>query len=490
LGVLLAVLPLALAARLALLVTRPLWADELFTTWAARLSMPQLIAALRLDSGPPGFYLLEKPFLAAADAIGVAWGGRVLPFLAGLALIAAAGGLPSVAARRLGAVLLASFALLGLYAAEARAYALLALLSLLLFRLALESEERSGKLAAAFALGAAALYVHYLAIPVVAALFLLALARRRFRTAAALAGSAAVFAPWIPVLAAQPAGAIAWMREPPGAAAIGFLSALGGVGRIPLPFGPPLPAILPALALAAGATLFVALLPAVRRDRNTRDALIFVGGVLGLTLLLSLTAPFAFAGRTEMAVLPVWIWAVARASEQSRALRAGGLAAATLGLLALAVLALDPRSPTAAARAAGAVARLAQPGDALFAGPGLYLPFRLAADRGTLAPRLFAYPAEVAQHPGWWVASAPRPEDDAAVAAATTGSRAVFLLLPPGFVTPELTEILRKRGSVRELSLRPEAVLLHWSPAAAGRAPLGRARPETRPGPPPTSPES
>jgi hypothetical protein len=471
-------------------VTRPLWADEIFTVWAARLPIPQLLAALRQDSGPPGFYLLEKPFLWLADAVGADWVARGLPFLAGLALVAAAGGLPSGPARRLGVVLLGTYALLGLYAAEARAYALLALLSLLLFRLALQSEGRPGKLAATLALGAAALYIHYLAIPVVAVLFLLALARRRFRAAAALAGSAAVFAPWIPVLAAQPADAVAWMREPPAAAAIGFLSAMGGVGRIPLPFGPQLPAILPTLALAVGATLLVALLPIVRRDREARDAVVFVVGVLGLALGLSLATPFAFAGRTEMAVLPVWIWAVARAAGGSRLAHSAGLVAAALGLAALGILAAVPRPPSAAARAARVLDQTARRGDTVFAGPGLYLPLRLAADRGTLAPRLSAFPAEVAQHPGWWIASAPRPEDYAALAAAAAVSRPVFLLLPPGFVTPELTAILRTRGSVRELSLRPEAVLLHWTPGREERAPLGSAPPETRPGPPPTSPGS
>jgi hypothetical protein len=469
-------------------VTRPLWADEIFTVWAARLPIPQLLAALRQDSGPPGFYLLEKPFLWLADAVGADWVARGLPFLAGLALVAAARGLPSGPARRLGVLLLGACALLGLYAAEARAYALLALLALLLFRLALESQERPGKLAATLALGAAALYIHYLAIPVVAVLFLLALARRRFRAAAALAGSAVVFAPWIPVLAAQPANAVAWMREPPAAAAIGILSAMGGVGRIPLPFGPPLPAILPALALAVGAALLLAVLPIARRDGKTRDAVLFVAGVLGLAFTLSLGTPFAFAGRTEMAVLPVWVWAVARASDRSPTARAGGIAAASLGLLAVGLLALEPHSPSASARAAGAIERLAQPGDALFAGPGLYLPLRLAADRGHLTPRLVAFPAEVARHPGWWQPAAPSPSDELALdAALRDGAGSVFLLLPPGFVTPELSEALRARGSVRELPLRPEAVLLHWTPRRPAGPPGETPRPARR-APSPTQP--
>jgi hypothetical protein len=463
--VLLALLPLALAARSVLLVARPLWADELFTVWAARLPPQRLLEALRQDSGPPGFYLLERPFVRLAEGLGADWIARALPFLAGLALLAAARWLPRGASRRLGAALFAAYALLGLYAAEARAYALLALLSLLLYRLALESDERAASLGGIVALGAAALYVHYLAIPVIAILLLLALARRRLATAGALAGSVLLFAPWIPVLAAQPRAAVAWMRESPGAAALGLLSALGGVGRIPLPFGPPLPAILPGIASAVGAVLLLGILPLAVRDRQLGAAVLFVAGVLGACLALSFWTPFAFAGRTEMAALPVWIWAVARAADgRSPFVRTAAVAATVLGLAAVGLLAAAPHSPSASARARQAIDRLARPGDTLFVGPGLYLPFRIAADRGQLTPRLAAYPREVDRHPGWWVASEPDPEDDAAIVAAAAGSRQMFLLLPPGFVTPKLAAALKERGSVRELSLRPEAVLIHWTP--------------------------
>jgi hypothetical protein len=290
------------------------------------------------------------------------------------------------------------------------------------------------------------------------------------------------------VLSAQPAAAISWMREPAGASAIGFLSALGGVGRIPLPFGPPPPPILPALGLAAGVALSIGVVSAARRDLEARDAALFVVGVLGAALVTSLWTPFAFAGRTEMAVLPVWIWAVARAADSSRMARVGGIAAAALGLIALGIAALGPHPPSATTRAARALGRLARPGDTLFAGPGLYLPFRIDAERGRLVAALAPFPGEVARHPGWWTAAAPGPADYDRVEAATAAARgAVWLLLPPGFVTPQLEAILRARGSVRELPLRPEALLLRWTPEHAAPA---QAPPETRPGPPPTPPGS
>ncbi len=478
-GVLLALLPLALAGRLVLFVERPLWADELFTLWTARLSFRDLIAALRLDSGPPGFYILERPFVAVAEAFGADALARTLPFLAGIALIAAARALPPGTARRIGAALLAAFALLGLYSVEARAYALLALLLLVLYRLAVESHQRPASLAGVVVIGATALYVHYLAIPAIAVLLAVALARRRFATATALTGGVLFFVPWLPILLAQPRDAVAWMRESPAGAALGFLSALGGTGRVPLPFGTPPPAVLRSLSIAVGLLLVLALLRVARRDPQVRDAVAFVGGMLGLCLLLSFAMPFAFAGRTEVAVLPVWIWAIARGAGGDRLVRTAAAAAAGLGLLALGWLAAGPHPDSAADQAARALDRLARPGDVLFAGPGLYLPFRIAADRGRLAPSLRAFPAEVARHPGWWVPAEPAEADYAAVADAAAGKRAIFALLPPGFVTPKLAAILKARGSVRELSLRPEAVLLHWSPEGAGPVPRGAAPPGT-----------
>ncbi|MGE5276953.1 MAG: hypothetical protein ACM3SU_08155 [Acidobacteriota bacterium] len=426
-----------------------------------------------------------------AEVFGADEIARVLPFLAALLLLAAARPLPRGPARRTGILLLGSSALLGLYSAEARAYALLALLTLLLFRLALSGEERPGRVVSTLGLATLALYTHYLAILVVAALLLLALARRRLRAALALAGSAVLFAPWIPVLVAQPAAAIAWMREPAGASAVGFLSALGGVGRIPLPFGPSPPPILAAIGLAAGVALSIGVVSAARRDLEAREAALFVAGVLGAALAVSVWTPFAFAGRTEMAILPVWIWAVARAADSSRAARAGAIAAAALGLIALGIAALGPHPPSAASRAARALDRLARPGDTLFAGPGLYLPFRIAADRGRLVAALAPFPAEVAGHPGWWAPAAPSPADYDRVEASTAAPRgAVWLLLPPGFVTPRLEAILKARGSVRQLPLRPEALLLRWTPEPPAPAGPARAPRETRPGPPPTPPGS
>ena len=76
--------------------------------WAARLSPAKLFAALENDSGPPLFYLLEKPFVLAGERLFSSdLAARILPLAATLAVFAGARTLPSRGAK-LGFVLLAS----------------------------------------------------------------------------------------------------------------------------------------------------------------------------------------------------------------------------------------------------------------------------------------------------------------------------------------------------------------------------------------------
>jgi hypothetical protein len=463
---LVALVALSLAARLFLLLARPLWHDEAFTVWAARLETPQLVAALASDSGPPLFYALERPFARAAAAPARDPLLRVLPFLAGLALFAAAGTLPRGPARAWWVALVACFALGNLYAAEARAYAPLALCGLGIFLLSALGPESVGRLAGLSTLAAAALWTHYLALFLVAAALCLALGLRRIRSGIALGAALVAFGPWIPILLAQPPDAMAWMREPTGATLPAFLSALGGAGRIPAPFGPAPPPAVFAAGAVLGAALCVLLLPAVRSDAAVRLAVVFVTLVLAFAFAASLWRPVAFAGRCEMAVLPVWMWAVARAAPGRRALAATAALAAALGLGTTILVARGPHPRSTQASAVESVARAARPGDTVLAGPGFYLPALLAADRGKLAARVVALPAGDTAHPGWFVAWPLKPEDvrDATLAAdaAPAGGR-VFLLLPPAYSQPALMGPLEERGVLRELVRQPDGVLTVWT---------------------------
>jgi hypothetical protein len=387
-----------LLLRAVMLSRRPLWFDEIYTLWICRRTPAGILAALRTDSGPPLFYLLEKPFVAAAGIVGdpVA---RLLPYL-GLALLFAAG-----AARRAQAgwaypALLAASPLLFFYSGEARPYALLALLGFLLFWSVVRARPSCRSYLAAFACAVALPWTHYLGFFVVASAALIAFAIRRRRTAGAVVAGAATFALWLPVAAGQPRAALAWSQESAASSTAGFLSAYGGWGRFPPYF---LAGALPAAGAGVilGALLLGGVLLQARKDRPVRLALAFALLPLALVAAVSLKSGIYFAGRTEMATLPVGLWAIARASRRSRAVAWLALASAAAGAAVIALsLVRFPSTPPYAAVARFVAAR-ARPGDTVLAADADYLPLRLIAEReGQLA--VSALPAELESHPGWF----------------------------------------------------------------------------------------
>lgn len=454
-----------MAARLYLLVDRPLWFDEIFTVWAARLPIDSLVSILRNDSGPPLFYVLEKPFVLAGERLFhfdvVA---RVLPFVAILAIFAGARALPTAAARRRFVLLAAASPLLLLYSAEARAYGPLALLVFALFLLAAVVRETPPVLAGVALLSAAALYTHYLAILAVGAILLVAATEKRWRSAgAALAGGLA-FLLWVPVLRGQPAAAVAWMQEHPGDVVLGFLSALGGAGRVPAPLGPALPAALVVVGAVLSVLLAVGLALRWREEPAIRRAAAFLVLFFGAALYASRTGPVAFAGRTEMAVLPVWIWAIAAAGERSRLVRLAGVASFAVAGISCALL-LSPRTESYPARVLDAIVANGRREDALFAGAHFYLPAKLAAERGRLPMALHAFPSEQAAHPGWTAGARPTRDDFAAVEAALRGAPPtgrVFFLVPPSYAAA-LRPLVAGRGVTRRLAASDEMLFFSWS---------------------------
>ena len=119
----------ALAPRLAGALLRHPWHDEYFTAWAARLPFAELMAALRLDSGPPLPYLLVK-LVASLGIPGLA-AARTVSVLAGTAAVL----LAARAARRSSGpaagwwtgAFLAAHPLAVAWSSEGRAYALVLL---------------------------------------------------------------------------------------------------------------------------------------------------------------------------------------------------------------------------------------------------------------------------------------------------------------------------------------------------------------------------
>lgn len=454
---------LAVGARLWLLVARALWHDELFTLWAARLPLAKLLEALRHDSGPPLFYLLEKPIVLLAEAVRSDALARLLPFAATVLLFFAARSLPRKGGRAWFLMLAASSPLLLVYAAEARAYALLALLDLLLFLLLFRGEPTPGRLAGGAAAVALALWTHYLALFfVLAAAFRLA-TRRSFRALGALLVGALLFLPWTPVLAVQPREATAWMREAIGDSLLAFVAALGGAGRIPDPLGGPLPSALVWAGAAAGVALAVAVALASRRDPACADAAILTLLTMVFVLGASLARPVGFGGRTEMAVLPIWLWAVSRGAAAGRKARwlagAGAALAAVSSLLLLARPSAEPRFSSVLAP----LEQFADRQDRVVATGAFYLPARLASDRGDLAAPVTAFPPELAIHPGWIGRRPPSEADyrdlEASLLHLSPGRR-IFVALDPGYRTPRLSRLLSDRGVVRVMFERPDAVIL------------------------------
>ncbi len=342
---------------------------------------------------------------------------------------------------------------------------MLALLGLGLFLVALTGRESPGRLLAVAALAAAALWTHYLAIFAVAALLPIAAVRHRPRSAFALAAGAAAFLPWLPVLRAQPREAVSWMQEPALDSLAGFFSALGGVGRVPLPLGGPAPRLLFLAGIGIGVLLLAAAFAASRADGDVRSALVVVFAVLGATMLAGAWRPVAFAGRTEMVILPVWIWAVARAAGQNRAARWGSAAAALAGAAATAAIALGPAPPSEASGIAAAISRMARPQDAVAAGAAFYLPIVREAGRQPGSAPVHPIPEELGAHPGWFIPGLPGPAESRALSAAAAtlppGGR-LYVVLPPAYATPELLSSL-PGGRVRELSRSANARVLLWT---------------------------
>lgn len=370
--------------------------------------------------------------------------------------------LPPGGARRRFVWLAASAPLFFLYSSEARAYALLALFGFVLFLLVVR-DAAGGRGFAGIALAAAAcLWTHYLALFLVASLLFAALRAGRRRCAFALGAGIALFLPWSPVLLTQPAAALSWMREPV-QGPFAFLAALGGGARIPPPFGAPLPEALLWITGIASVAMLAGVFAARPADAAERMGLTAVLLTLGGILLVSVWRPVSFPGRSEMAVLPIWIWVVARAADRSRALRWIAGAAAGVGAIACVLIGAGPRLSQSADTALPALEAAARPGDLVVATVSFYLPARLARDRGRLAGELHAFPADQEDHPGWFLPQAPSEADyqrlRQLIARAGPAS-SVLLLLDRPYWGERVGRMLEERGSAKPVAAAPDWVLV------------------------------
>jgi hypothetical protein len=188
--------------------------------------------------------------------------------------------------------------------------------------------------------------------------------------------------------------------------------------------------------------------------------------VLGSVLIAGLRRPVAFAGRTEMAVLPVWLWGVAVAARDNRFARAAAAATAIAGAGATVFMVASPRPVSAPLEAAENLSRVTRHGDVVIAATGFYLPARLAAERGRLAARVVPVPSELSDHPGWFEPAFPgAPEERVVTQAAASlppGGR-LFFAVPAVYATPRLFAPLGPEPRLAPLMREPGALVAMWS---------------------------
>jgi len=441
-------------ARFVLAFLRPLWADEIFTLNLARRSLPDLLAALRLDSGPPLHYLAAKllllPFAAPGPADVVVRLLSVVASLLHVPLLLRIGrrcGAPR--AGGVAAALFLVFPLAAVSGAEGRSYALASLLALAAFERLLALEEAPGVRTAVLAglFGGAAVLTHYLALLPVGGMLLVAIVHGRSRRLAFLASglAAALSASWLPVALRQPRASMAWTEaQPLGERALQCAANLG----LGLPVEPGPARFLGPLALVLLGSAFI-----VRRGRARVPAaapLLVALALLGPLLLYSRSA--LLPDRTALAFLPF----VALVLAEARI-----LVPAAAGPAAAAVLAASLPGwmrPTPAAQLAATLAPQVRAGARVVAADlwGPELDYRLS--RQGMPGRVTPYPSVVALHPGWYEeleVSKERLAAEAGAVVAGAEGRTFFVLSPETRAGRALLDELIPAGGARVAAAGP-----------------------------------
>ncbi len=307
---------------------RPLWHDELYTLAVSRLPTADLIEALKIDSGPPLYYLLCHLLFVVLGWPEASVLGTVivrLPSVCAFALMPMVvwRALPESGRTMLWGPVLAVVWLPALYfGTEARVYALLALVNAVLWIRGPEWIERGGRWLLFFALLAAALpMLHYAGVTSFVLLPALAFFIRRGlwpRLFGALAAAAAPLMAWLPVILGAPEESMSWVAAVsgpgrPGIASVGVVSPAGPFPVLFEAVASPVPAWISVsvLVLAVSASLFGAWkifrksqADAVQRATFARLALgLLPVVILGVSALAGV--PVYFAGRTESMVWPL-----------------------------------------------------------------------------------------------------------------------------------------------------------------------------------------
>ena len=442
----------AVLARVALLLLRDPFFDELFTLWIASKPLGEILEALRSDSGPPAYYVLVRAlYVLSAPSVIAARAISCLAGVVGIVMLAAdrRAGRSAI----LGALLLAFFPPHFFFSTEARAYALCGLLSggaaLALDRW---SEGRPRALGAAVALLLAAAYTHYygaLFFPAVLVVAALKRDRNTVRHAAIATAALAIgFIPGFFLAASQPPAALGWispvLERPLSTAILTPPQLLGFAGPYPAVFTRPAPLLLSVVSLAAS----IAALIGTRSARAIRFAAMTLTPIVAMWLL-ALSGRFVyFPFRFESVLaIPFVVW-LAEALQFWRVpvrvvilgvLLILGVVFASFSLRDAAQRPLDPYP-----HVAEFVARQIPPRTPLVASGAMYLQLETRiADA-----EVVAFPRSQAVHPGW--------REDVSMEVARRELAALDPMLPARFIwcgpigTAEF-EALRERYRLRPL---------------------------------------
>jgi hypothetical protein len=259
-----------------------------------------------------------------------------------------------------------------------------------------------------------------------------------------------------------------WLRDRPVPTAYGFLADLGGSARLLPPFGFPLPGALLTVAEIAAVIFLVLLVIRLGSDPETRIGLAAVLLTLGGVFTASFVSqPIAVAGRTELAILPIWLWIAARAGETSRGARLAAAAVASIGIASSLLILAAPRPNRPFADVPDRLLAAAKRGDVAVGSGNFYLPLLLQRDRGRLAADLQSLPEDLAGHPGWFREQAPTESEYQALEARVgraAPERSVFLLLDPPFWNARLKRMMAARGEFSAETL-PYGILVSSPPA-------------------------
>jgi len=352
------VLLLFAAARIPLLIVRAPFFDELFTRWISGKPFAEILSALRHDSGPPFYYflvhLLGDPSVVATRVLSLVCGTIAI-----ILILRATDWTP--------ALLLAVFPPAVLFAADARAYALCAML----VTMAILAIDDDRPFVAAIALLAAA-YSHYYGVLFFPLLLMRSAggppavpppARRRFY---ALGLAAILFIPGLWLALHQPSEARAWMTA-------NWPDALF---------------VRPPLALAIIGTIAIAFSLRVNRY------LVMVLVPLTLAIALRVYVPMRFEA-TIAAPLVLWL---AESLRHNRFRVALTTALMTIGILwtVLGIIDHTNRPPEPYRQATNWIAANIPPDQTVVASGYCYLETLMNGHS-----RVVALPPEQAEHPGW-----------------------------------------------------------------------------------------